>query len=117
MAEQRWLARFTLQTDWPSDIPNPEGFEAVDWEMRAELSFIPHAGMMLAIGDDDLRKVNEVYWLSAKPNEIEVDFGDDFDSEHPQKLEYWLRCGWSSKDLPDGQQPRKRKPRKAVANG
>lgn len=87
---------YELQTPWPTDVKNPEGFEAVDWTQDGEIPFLPVIGMYIDCGDGDLRMVKEVYWHAEEPNSVGVYFEDD----GPRARQYWQRGGWQTKDLP-----------------
>jgi hypothetical protein len=108
-----WDVTFNLTTLWPTDVPNPEGFEGVEWVKIGRMPFVPVAGMMLDCGDGDMRAVHEVFWSAAAPNCFGVHFEDDIDEALPR--EYWDRGGWKSEDLgaPAGVMPARAK---AVCN-
>ena len=88
---------YTLQTLWPTDHSNPDHLEAVDWEKRGSLPFLPVAGMLIDCGDGDFREIREVYWSVATPSEVTVCFADDDDRR--QSVSRWQDCGWITKDL------------------
>jgi len=86
---------YELETPWPEDVKNPEGFESLTWSKHGEIPFLPVAGMHIDSGDGDLREVLEVYWQADEPDRVAVFFEDEL----ARDLCYW-RGGWQSEDLP-----------------
>jgi len=87
---------YEMQTPWPTDVPNPHRFEALDWTQEGTIPFVPMLGIEIDPGDGDLHTVRNVYWSALEPDRVTVYFEEDMD--HP--LEYWTRGGWQTKDLP-----------------
>jgi hypothetical protein len=96
---------YNLQTPWPTDISNPEKYEALDWKQEGIIPFLPVAGMLIDCGDGDYRVVDEVYWHSKSPNEVIIHFQEE-DSAH--RLDYWTRGGWTTTDIDFLPRPSKR---------
>lgn len=90
-----WKIQYELQTPWPTDVANPEGFEATGWTKGGVIPFIPVLGMELDCGDGDFRTVENVYWREEKPDEVAVYFED----ETARPLSYWTRGGWATTDF------------------
>lgn len=91
--------RYTLETPWPSDVRNPQRFEACEWQLLGETPFLPVAGMFIACGaESDYLRVKEVYWSADNPDLVEVYFDEPSD-ERDLPASYWLRQGWSTKDF------------------
>jgi hypothetical protein len=88
--------RYALQTAWPTGVPNPERFDAVDWFQEGDIPFVPHAGLMIDCGDGDLREVDTVYWIANQPDRIELYFADE---NVVREFAYWASGGWETTDL------------------
>jgi hypothetical protein len=86
---------YQLQTPWPTDVANPDDYDAIDWTRRGEIPFLPVVGMHIDCGDGDLRVVRAVYWWASKPDYVEVYFEDDT----PRALDFWMSGGWKTDDL------------------
>lgn len=96
---------YDMETPWPTNLPAPEGIDAIEWFKSGEIPFVPSVGMEIDTGDGDLRTVRNVYWSADKPDEVAVFFCEDA----ARSLEYWQRGGWQSLAI------QKLKPRKAKA--
>lgn len=87
---------YEMETPWPIDVENPDGFGGVVWSKRGDIPFVPVIGMEIDNGDGDLREVLNVYWCADKPGEVVVHFDDDVARE----LDYWQRGGWQYDGFP-----------------
>lgn len=92
-----WDVTFNLVTSWPTDEPNPYGYEGLEWVKIGRMPFVPVAGMMIDCGDGDMRKVDQVFWSASAPTCLGIFFEDDTDNPRPRA--YWESGGWKSEDL------------------
>jgi hypothetical protein len=91
-----FIVQFNLETPWPEGVPNPQGFDGLNWHRRGTIPFVPSVGLMIDVGDGDLRSVDNVYWWADKPCQLEIDLADDYIA---RGRDYYERGGWITDEL------------------